>query len=71
MFLGLVSGTFFSSRCMPKLKFAIYYRAASLPSQASSVHIDVCSGGCEIIDEALFKHRVNNRWNTLSTSTNL
>ena len=26
---------FFSSRCMLKLKFAIYYRAASLPSQAS------------------------------------
>ena len=26
---------FFNSRCMLKLKFAIYYRAASLPSQAS------------------------------------
>ena len=26
---------FFSSRCMLELKFAIYYRAASLPSQAS------------------------------------
>ena len=26
---------FFSSRCMYELKFAIYYRAASLPSQAS------------------------------------
>jgi len=25
----------FSSRCMLELKFAIYYRAASLPSQAS------------------------------------
>jgi len=30
---------FFSSRCMLELKFAIYYRAASLPSQAShAVH---------------------------------
>jgi len=27
--------TFFISRCMLELKFAIYYRAASLPSQAS------------------------------------
>ena len=26
--------TFFSSRCMLELNFAIYYRAASLPSQA-------------------------------------
>jgi len=26
---------FFSSRCLLELKFAIYYRAASLPSQAS------------------------------------
>jgi len=25
----------FSSRCLLELKFAIYYRAASLPSQAS------------------------------------
>ena len=32
--LGL-EGHFFSSRCMLELKFAIYYRAASLPSQAS------------------------------------
>ena len=33
----LVHVTFFSSRCMLELKFAIYYRAASLPlaSQAS------------------------------------
>ena len=35
MFLILVHVTFFSSRCMLELKFAIYYRAASLPSQAS------------------------------------
>jgi len=31
----LCSVTFISSRCMLELKFAIYYRAASLPSQAS------------------------------------
>ena len=35
MFLILVHVTYFSSRCMLELKFAIYYRAASLPSQAS------------------------------------
>ena len=36
MFFILVYVTFFSSsRCMLELKFAIYYRAASLPSQAS------------------------------------
>ena len=34
MFL-IVHVTFFSSRCMLELMFAIYYRAASLPSQAS------------------------------------
>ena len=34
MFLILVHVTFFSSRCMFELKFAIYYRAASLPSHA-------------------------------------
>ena len=31
----LVHVTFFNSSCMLELKFAIYYRAASLPSQAS------------------------------------
>ena len=31
----LVHVTFLSSRCMLELKFAFYYRAASLPSQAS------------------------------------
>jgi len=36
-FFILVHVTFFSSRCMLELKFAIYYRAASLPSQASYV----------------------------------
>jgi len=35
MFFNLVHVTFFSSRCMLELKFAIYYRAVSLPSQAS------------------------------------
>ena len=35
MFFILVHVTFFSSRCMLELKFAIYDRAASLPSQAS------------------------------------
>ena len=35
MLFILVHVTFFSSRCMLELKFAIYYRAASLPSQAS------------------------------------
>jgi len=45
----LVHVTFFSSRCMLELKFSIYHRAASLPSQASSV--DVCSIGWRIIDQ--------------------
>jgi len=35
MFLILAYVTSFSSRCMLELKLAIYYRAASLPSQAS------------------------------------
>ena len=35
MFFILVHVTFLSSRCMLELKFAIYSRAASLPSQAS------------------------------------
>jgi len=35
MFSILVHVTFFSSRCMLELKFAICYRTASLPSQAS------------------------------------
>jgi len=33
MFFILVRVTSFSSRCMLELKFTIYYRAASLPSQ--------------------------------------
>jgi len=39
----------FSSRCMLGLKFAIYHRAASLPSQASSVDVKpfwVCTICC-------------------------
>jgi len=39
----LMSLSFFSSRGMPQLKFAIYRRAASLSSQVSSV--DECSIG--------------------------
>ena len=35
MLFILVHVTFYSSRCMLKLKFAFHYRAASLPSQAS------------------------------------
>ena len=35
MFFILVHVPFFSCRCMLELKFAIYYRAASLPPQAS------------------------------------
>ena len=34
-FLFLFTSLFFSSRCILELKCAIYYRAASLPSQAS------------------------------------
>jgi len=53
---------------MLELKFAIYHRVASLSSQASSV--DVSSTGWRIIDQALFKHQVNNSngWQTLSLS---
>jgi len=52
---------------MLELTFAIYYRAASLSSQASL--IDVCSIGWRIIDQALFKHWVNNGWQSLPVST--
>jgi len=34
-YLFLFMSLFFSSRCMLELKFAIYYRAARLPSQGS------------------------------------
>ena len=48
-FLSLFMSLFFSSRCMLELKFAIYYRAASLPSQASYA---VLAGE----SQAFFKH---------------
>jgi len=35
MFLFSYMSLFFSGRCIFELKFAIYYRAASLPSQVS------------------------------------
>jgi len=52
---------------MLELKFAIYH-GPGLSSQASSV--DACSIGWRIIDQALFKHRVNNNneWQTLPVS---
>ena len=54
VFFILVHVTFFSSKC----KFAIYHRAASLFSQASSV--DVCSIGWRIIDQTrLIKHSLH------------
>ena len=49
MFFILVHVTFFSCRCMLELKFAIYYRAASLPSQASYAILAEGSQAC-------FKH---------------
>ena len=57
MFLILVHVTFFSSRCMLELKFAIYHRAASLFSQASSV--DVCNIGRRIIDQTRLSSNTN------------
>ena len=50
---------FFSSRCMLELKFAIYYRAASLPSQASYAVLAEES-------QAFFKH--SQHTNTISNS---
>ena len=49
IFNVLFMSLFFSSRYMLEMKFAIYHRAASLPSQASSA--DVCSIGWRIIDQ--------------------
>ena len=49
MFLFLFMSLFFSNRCMLELNYALFYRAASLSSQASSV--DVCSIGWRIIDQ--------------------
>jgi len=49
----------FSSRCMLELKFAIYYRAASLPSQSSYAILAEESG-------AFFKHSLHT--NSISNS---
>jgi len=49
IFFVLVHVTFFSSRDMLELKFAIYYRAASLPSQATYAALAEES-------QAFFKH---------------
>jgi len=49
MFFILAHVTFFNSRCMLELKFAIYHRAASTFSQESLV--DVCSIGWRNIDQ--------------------
>ena len=49
MFFVLVHVTFFSSRSMLELKFALCYRAASVPSQASNAVLAEES-------QAFFKH---------------
>ena len=71
-FFILVHVTFFSSRCMIELKFAIYHRAASLSSQASSVdEVLVMQYWPKNIwpDQALFKHSPHTNCN--SNSANL
>jgi len=58
---------FFSSRCMLKLKFAIYPRAASLSSQASLVN--VCSIGWRTIESREWPHSVqisSQQWMTMT-----
>jgi len=50
---------FFSNRCTLELKFAIYYRAASLPSQASYAVLAEESQAC-------FKHSLHT--NSISNS---
>ena len=65
-FFSLVYVPSFSSWCMLEPEFAIYHRAASLSSQASSV--DVCNIGWRTTDQALFKHQINNGWKRLSLS---
>ena len=50
-----------SSRCMLELKFAIYYRAASLPSQASYAVLAEES-------QAFFKHSAHTYTNSISNS---
>ena len=58
-FFILVHVTFFSSRCMLELKFAIYHRAATLPSQASYAVLAEES-------QAFFKHSPHS--NSISNS---
>ena len=60
--LFLFISLFFSCRCMLELKFAIYYRAASLPPQASYAVLAVES-------QAFFKHFPHT--NSISNSANM
>ena len=55
MFFIPVHATVFSSRCMLELKFAIYYRAASFPSQASYAVLAEKS-------QAFFKHPTHQQY---------
>jgi len=48
-FFSFVYATFLNSRCIFELKFAIYHRAASLSSQASSVDV-------VLAEESLTRH---------------
>ena len=64
MLLILFNSHFLCSRCMLELKFAINHREASLSKQ-------YCSIGWRIIDQALFKHWVNNGWQRLSRGVSL
>ena len=61
MLLFLFMSLFFSSRCMLELKFAIYYTAASLPSQASYAVLAEES-------QAFFKHspHTNSIWKKIA-----
>ena len=59
MFIFLFMSLYFSSTCMLELKFAIYYRAASLPSQASYAVLAEKS-------QAFFKHSLHT--NSISNS---
>jgi len=55
-FFSFVYATFLNSRCIFELKFAIYHRAASLSSQASSVDVVLAE---ESLTRHLFKCWVN------------
>ena len=59
VFLFLFMSLFFSNRCMLELKFAIYYRAASLPSQTSYALLAEES-------QAFFKHSPHMHTNIIS-----